>query len=385
ATQHWAGKALSPSNERWLKRALGAALKRDRSTSNEIMRGGWVSALSQYNIENNSIGASSSTAGIFSYAKSDRKGAEFAILSYEMNEHTIARSGLLSHSEIRENWRWLTSKLRRDGTTPIILILPRATNNKMITTVTRDLQREIALELGVHVIDLSELFIDAARIRASIEGLMQDNSHMTLPAAKIVGNIIGRCLDDLRGTNRDVQIDVPLDTEFQVVWMHEYAKDNQKIKRKTSVTSAMLVQLEEHQSLTIPCPDGAEIVAVVVNRLASGGILKVGKTAKKLAFCNSPEDVGKFMLVVSDFAGGTVVTGNSLTMWVERDGCVTEPTHMAKEIADGYDPMIEIEAIILKIHLENNDVQPALSHAASGIDLVKRVVTDTDVTELSKL
>ena len=30
-TQHWAGKALSHSNERWLKRALGAALKRDRS------------------------------------------------------------------------------------------------------------------------------------------------------------------------------------------------------------------------------------------------------------------------------------------------------------------------------------------------------------------
>jgi len=31
-TQHWAGKALSPSNERWLKRAIGAALKRDRSS-----------------------------------------------------------------------------------------------------------------------------------------------------------------------------------------------------------------------------------------------------------------------------------------------------------------------------------------------------------------
>jgi len=30
-TQHWAGKALSLSNERWLKRARGAALKRDRS------------------------------------------------------------------------------------------------------------------------------------------------------------------------------------------------------------------------------------------------------------------------------------------------------------------------------------------------------------------
>lgn len=32
ATQHWAGKALSPSNERWLKRAPGAARMRDRST-----------------------------------------------------------------------------------------------------------------------------------------------------------------------------------------------------------------------------------------------------------------------------------------------------------------------------------------------------------------
>ena len=30
-TQHWAGKALSLSNERWLKRARGAALKRYRS------------------------------------------------------------------------------------------------------------------------------------------------------------------------------------------------------------------------------------------------------------------------------------------------------------------------------------------------------------------
>ena len=30
-TQHWAGKARSPSNGKWLKRALGAARKRDRS------------------------------------------------------------------------------------------------------------------------------------------------------------------------------------------------------------------------------------------------------------------------------------------------------------------------------------------------------------------
>jgi DNA-binding transcriptional LysR family regulator len=32
ATQHWVGKALSLSNERWLKRAHGAASNRDRST-----------------------------------------------------------------------------------------------------------------------------------------------------------------------------------------------------------------------------------------------------------------------------------------------------------------------------------------------------------------
>jgi hypothetical protein len=32
ATQHWVGKALSLSNGRWLKRALGAALNRGRPT-----------------------------------------------------------------------------------------------------------------------------------------------------------------------------------------------------------------------------------------------------------------------------------------------------------------------------------------------------------------
>ncbi|PYG29258.1 mobilization protein MobC, partial [Pelagimonas varians] len=33
AIQHWVGKAPSLSNARWLKRALGAALKRDRSNA----------------------------------------------------------------------------------------------------------------------------------------------------------------------------------------------------------------------------------------------------------------------------------------------------------------------------------------------------------------
>tara|TARA_B110000971_G_scaffold175042_1_gene180178 strand:+ start:160 stop:552 length:393 start_codon:yes stop_codon:yes gene_type:complete len=40
-TQHWAGKALSLSNERWLKRARGAALKCDRS---KIVRN-WIVAV----------------------------------------------------------------------------------------------------------------------------------------------------------------------------------------------------------------------------------------------------------------------------------------------------------------------------------------------------
>ncbi len=31
-TQHWGGKALSLSKGKWLKRALGAAQKRDRSS-----------------------------------------------------------------------------------------------------------------------------------------------------------------------------------------------------------------------------------------------------------------------------------------------------------------------------------------------------------------
>jgi hypothetical protein len=36
ATQHWAGKAPSLSNERGLKRALGTARKRDRSNPPQI-------------------------------------------------------------------------------------------------------------------------------------------------------------------------------------------------------------------------------------------------------------------------------------------------------------------------------------------------------------
>ena len=353
--------------------------------SNEIMRGGWVSSLDQYNIENHSIGASSSTAGIFSYVKSNLKMAKFAILSYEMNEHVIASRGLLSEGEIWENWIWLTSKLRCDGTIPVILILPRTDKNGIITTTTRDLQRKIAFELGVYMIDLSDLFIDAARGNVALENLMLDNSHMALPAAKIAGNIIGRCLDCLAITDREVQIDNRLDTEFQVIWVHEYAEAAQKAERKTSVTSAKLVQLREGQSMTVPCPNNSEIVGVVLNRLAPGGIIRIGETTKKLAFCNSPGDVGKFQSLVCDFKGGTIVEGTSLTMSVERDGRVTEPTHMAKGIAEGHDPMIEIEAVILKTHSGSKASQSLARHTSTSIDLVKRVVTCADVLDLSNL
>jgi len=45
-TQHWAGKALSLSNERWLKRARGAALKRDRSSSGGTASGQCLQSVS---------------------------------------------------------------------------------------------------------------------------------------------------------------------------------------------------------------------------------------------------------------------------------------------------------------------------------------------------
>ena len=38
ATQHWDGKAPSLSNPRWLKRALGAAQKQDRSISRQALQ-----------------------------------------------------------------------------------------------------------------------------------------------------------------------------------------------------------------------------------------------------------------------------------------------------------------------------------------------------------
>ena len=44
-TQHWAGKAPSLSKGKWLKRALGAALKRDRSSLDAVCNGIWYDYL----------------------------------------------------------------------------------------------------------------------------------------------------------------------------------------------------------------------------------------------------------------------------------------------------------------------------------------------------
>lgn len=351
--------------------------------SNEIMRGGWLSDLSAYWIENLSIGASSSTAGIFSYAKKAAGNAKVAILSYELNEDTIRHRGLLTEAEIRNNWIWLTSQLRRNGTEPVILILPRAKDGSLVTTITRDLQRALAMQLQIPLIDLSEMFLEAVQRGCPTKALMQDNSHMTPSAARVVGDVARRCLDVLHASPKAPVIPPQPAVDFRVVWMNDHSQGHKVITRGTSLTTATLLQLTKGQSVTVPCPPGSEIVALVVNRLAPGGNVRIGDVRKRVAFCKTPDDVGKFMSVVVDFKGGAVIPKDSFTLTVGDDGPVTEPTHMSKPIAQGHAPLVEIEAVILKIPQGQPDLTPAQRHVLPDLDLVKLVTTDADLAKLA--
>ena len=318
--------------------------------SNEIMAKGYVYSIGATEILNASSGGCGISAGVINYLKHQQPKADFALLSFELNEHGIIRNGFRSKAEVIQLWDWLLCKLMQSATYPVITVLPRLEYGKIVRTSTCDLHKDIAARHGAAFVDIAALFVTAQAGGIPQERLMKDNAHMQEDVAQIVGRHIGNYLTSLTGTlELQSELDWDLAT-FAIVPAARFQPQGSVIFRKTSLTTAELVAFDEGDAFDIPGESGDTLLALSINRCSMpGAALTLGNSVKPLFFTQAKPD--GYMNVVVDMSGGIGFDSPVLRGVVGPCNLnPTEATWLGGPVPDGSDlkGRVEIESALVR-------------------------------------
>ena len=314
--------------------------------SNEISPLGWTKSLTETcDLIKGSIGASSSSAGIWSLLKMGDIRADFAVLSYELNEDEIFSKGLISELRIRENWRWLFLKCRSMGIEPVLLILPKLKGGIFCEGKVKLIQREVAKEFGVGIIDLHNIFIELGSSKP--QKLMLDNVHIKQAQAQAVGKYIRECLIYISRLT-DTSIKCGISPNYFIEQFSGKSDLFKTVIRKTSVVSANLITINEGDLFQLKCDEPGELLAIVGNRLSLGGVLSISNHNKAYSFCDSIDDLGRFMSIAVDVKPGFFIDRGIVDITIKSPPLPEiEPSHMQRDYLPSIRRTVELEGLIM--------------------------------------
>lgn len=341
--------------------------------SNEISPEGWTKSLAGFELIKGSAGASSSSSGVFNFIKLGNITADFAVLSFELNEDPILNKGLTSELRLYENYKWLILNCRSRNIEPVILILPKLNKNGFYKSYVRTLQYRIASDMKVAIIDPVDLFLKIGL--SEPKRLMLDNVHMKQVVAQALGFYIKDCLNYLHGLPV-VTLDSSLCTDYFVKWFSEEVSSDQVIFRKTSVAQSNLVRFSNDTNLSFPIENYSTLVSIVGNRLSPGGYLSINNVVKKFSFCQSIDDIKKYMSIVVDVKPGLQIMEGVVNMIINDSLSQTEYSHMQSDFLPGIDHAVELEGLLFS-SIRKFNVVAGTRRIIEDINLCDVVSTDT--------
>ncbi|MFT4849102.1 MAG: hypothetical protein ACI83B_001640 [Sediminicola sp.] len=357
--------------------------------SNELGNTGYVGELSKQGclIRNLSIGGCGSSAGILNLIKYDFPKADCAILSYEINEQSTLQLKLRTEAEIRENWEWLFSQLRRRNITPVLVILPRVTKGLLWKTECRDLQRQIAIDNDVHFFDFTDTIDKALSFGANLPELMRDNSHMSTETSRIMGDLLHVTLKKLLDSDSTVKPEKTVLPDFHLIKAVDLVPASRQRERKTSVLESRLAVIDSDCVPVFPINDDEAITAISLNRLAGGGNVRLGTPqkaiVKRFTFWTEKFSSHEFMSLVCDLRPFYGNTQNKVILNIcdENEPATEQTLHSVKPVTDRYGE-IELEAFLVRNkepikesfdHLRKNDFPLDLSLSFDELTVIKEL------------
>jgi hypothetical protein len=312
----------------------------------------YFQSYSGFQIENRSIGASSSSVGLYILETVDLKKFAFAILDYEINDNGVIGQNIKSIDDIKENIRSIVAITRSLGATPIVTIIPSQATLKAATQAERA-HLEVCEQEGVHYLNVADFFREAlSQNVVTLDLLMRDSAHMSALVTPLIGEALAKGLKTIEEAASRQTTHRTAVRKLRAVKAQSLFPENSLIERESSVYQSVYGKLQQGMRITVPVEEDECLLALMLN---TGGLgANVGfsngesSAVKSLIVYWDKKDPDWFTAICVDFK--RPLPGSKAGIEVEilsPDAEATERTLHQKPFLEGRYGEVEIEGFLI--------------------------------------
>ena len=305
-------------------------------------------------LTNLSVGACSSTLGLYQLHKIEPVCRGLAFIDFAINDNDAAWNlwGKYSaQSTIAENIRTVAARLRSLKYFPI-LIISASLLDEECEPYGNALHRDICERERINFVDIRALMLRAIKRGASRDALMRDDYHMSDRSSDAVASCLAALVRRINGTSATFVPQSNSIVRSKVVYAPELFPQTALVDRGSSLRSALHGRLAVGDVLHIPIANSERLRGIMINAGAKGGtvMLRSGEAEilKSMTAYWDTERPDRFGSLLIDFAYPLAGhSGGVIMKIVDFNAVHTEPTIYAKPILPGRYGEIEIEGVLL--------------------------------------
>jgi hypothetical protein len=327
-------------------------------------------------ITNLSVGASSSTLGLYQLHKIApvRRGVAFIDFAINDNDAGWNLWGLQNAPRIiSDNIRTMVARLKSTHFVPILVVSASMLDLEQ-EPYGDVLHRKICVAEGINFIDIRRLVLLAMMRGARRDVLMRDDYHISEQTSDELAAFLATVVKRMNAKSAATVPQSASIVEARVVYASELFARTALVDRGSSLRSALHGRLAIGETLHVPMRRNERLRGIMINVGAQGGTIELRsgeveiiKSMTTYWTADRPESFGSLLI---DFAHPLLGGAEGVTIrMVDRDVVPTQPTIHAKSILPGRYGEIEIEGVLLT---ECNTVQfdyEGPTHSWMPIDL----------------
>ena len=326
-------------------------------------------------VRNLSVGASSSTAGLYMLDLVAPTTSGLGILDYAINDSDAAHN-LWGEKESRHviaaNVRTISYRLRARGYFPIVAMMPA---ELMVEPLLGERLYEACCRQNyLNFINLRHMFRMAIRAGVGETALMRDNWHMAERPSELFAGFLGELLVRLSvmPVRKSRRISSALST--RIVPAERLFPPGALVKRSTSLRSEYYGKLAKGSVLNVPIGEGERVAGLMVNVGAKGGTVAIrgsnAQVVKSLTFDWSNHQPEVFFSLLVDIAKPIIGGADCVTIEIVPDEMTpTERTIHGRPAPPGRDGEVEIEGILITSEREADCSFAMTSYCGLPLDL----------------
>ena len=305
-------------------------------------------------VRNLSMGASSSTLGLYLLDQISRVARGIAFIDYSVNDvhaswnlwGTANAPGI-----IESNIRSIASTLSAKNYLPVVLLLPLDLD-KQPDAFGERLYCETCIQAGINFVNLRQLFRSVFADGVGMGALMRDNAHMSDRAAELVARFFAEIIERARSGAWSRGMDSTSIFRSRIIEAPQLFPAGAIVTRESSQRSALYGRLGLGEMIRIPIGSRERLAGILINTGAKGGMVTIRgsniEVTKSLTVYWDDDHPDWYIAMLVDVAGSIHGGPSGVTMeLVAGDRVPTEPTLHARPALPNRYGEVEIEGVVV--------------------------------------